>query len=126
MGIFEQASRIKLRIAYKGLCSVEDLWDISVEELDGIYQGLRDLQKASESESLISKPTERDERLTLSIDIIKHIVHAKLEAQEARKLKAENRMRRARLAEILAKKEDEKLSEMSEEDLRKEIAALEE
>lgn len=71
--MFEKATRLKLRFPYKGACTVEDLWDLSVTALDSVYKALRNAQKEMDGESLLS---EKKENLTLAlqVDIVKHIV----------------------------------------------------
>jgi hypothetical protein len=124
MELFERATKQKIRFQYKGQCSVEDLWDLPVEELDGIYQVLRSEQKDACGESLIRKPTVATTKLNLKVDLVKHIVGVKLQEVEARKARAENKLRKGRIAAILAQKQDQKLMDMSEEDLQKELENL--
>jgi len=124
MNIFERASRMKLRFDFKGNSTVEDLWQLSVEELDGIYVELRKTQQEAAGESLLSKVNEADRKLALQIEIVKHIVTSKLASAEAAKTRAENKMRRDRIAAILADKKDEKLKGMSEEELQAELESF--
>ena len=68
--LFESATRNKIRFDYRGSISVEDLWDLSVEELDIIYKNLMTKKKASETESLLTeKKTSR--ALETKIEIVK-------------------------------------------------------
>ena len=45
--IFETGSRLKVRFDYKGVCVVEDLWDIPLEAADNIFKELSYLTNAS-------------------------------------------------------------------------------
>jgi TRAP-type C4-dicarboxylate transport system substrate-binding protein len=56
--IFEFALRNKLRFNYRGLITVEDLWDLGAQGLDYIYKGLMSEKRQTETESLIEKKTE--------------------------------------------------------------------
>lgn len=119
MGMFEKAARRKLRFSHKGQLSVEDLWDLPVEQLDAIYKKLAKEQKATEEESLLTKGPASFTILGLQIDIVKRIVTVKLEEEDARKTKALNKMKKERIASIIAEKEDEGLKSMSLDDLKK-------
>jgi len=122
--MFEKAARTKLRIAYKGQATVEDLWDLQVEELDGIYRRLRAEQKESAGESLLTPPSENG-ALNLKVDIVKRIVEVKLAEKAARLDRAKRRARRGRIAEILAQKQDQALMDKSEEELAQILAEME-
>jgi len=122
--IFEQAARTKLRFAFRGQSTAEDLWDLSMEVLDGIYRRLRAEQKDAETESLMT-PNTGDPTLDLKVDIVEHIFLVKKAEKLVKRKKAEKLQRRRRLAEALNRKQEEKLGEMSEEDLLKELSELE-
>jgi len=122
--IFEKATRHKLRFQYKGSQTVEDLWDLKLEDLDHIYSGLRAEQRASETDSLLKKTSKEGIILALKIDIIKHIVDVKQSEAEIRVKRAETREQARRIREIIAQKKDEALAGMSLEDLEKRAGEL--
>ena len=122
--IFEYAVRNKLRFPYKGQISAEDLWDLSVSQLDIVFKTLNSAKKVGEEESLLGKKSKEDEALAIKIEIVKHIFDAKQVAAEARKKAAANAEKRNRLMEIIAQKEDEALSSMSVDELRKMLEEL--
>lgn len=117
--IFEYAVENKLRFPFKGSITVEDLFDLSVESLDLIYKSLnRERTKVNEDSLLKSKSVE-DTVLSVKIEIVKYIVAKKLAQIEANKLAIEKKEKKNKILEVLARKQDESLQNMSIKDLQK-------
>lgn len=116
--MFEVAVRNKSRFPFKGVISVEDLWDLSVQQLDGIFKMLKSQEKKAQEESLLDTRTPEDEVLKTKIDIIRHIVTVKLdEAKQAERAK-ENRDQKQKILGILAEKQDADLRNKTPEELQ--------
>lgn len=116
--MFEVAVRNKFRFPFKGVISVEDLWDLSVQQLDGIFKTLKSQEKKAQEESLLNTRTPEDEVLATKIEIIKHIVNTKLEeAQQAEHAK-ELSDQKQKILNILAEKQDEDLRNKTPEELK--------
>lgn len=122
--MFEKAIRMKLRFNYRGLCSVEDLWDLPVESLDSIYKELNKKARTEKEESLLEKRTQADDILELQLSIVKHIVKTKLTEQAARENAAAIRAKKQKLLSIMADKQDKALYDMPLEDLEKMVNEL--
>lgn len=116
--LFKVASKKKYRFTYKGVVTVEDLWDLSVEELDKIYKSLKSKQKAEAEESLLATTSKEDKELNNKIEIVKIIVADKLEAKERATKSAEKRAKNQRILEIMADKADAELKAKSLDELR--------
>ena len=115
--MFEIATRTKMRFPFKGLVSVEDLWDLSVKDLDSIFKTLNAQVKKSQEESLLATKTKEDEALAIQIEIVKHIVKTKLDEAETAKQSKELKEKKQKIMEIMAAKKDEALHNMSVEEL---------
>ena len=123
--MFETAVRNKFRFPYKGIISVEELYDLPLTALDNVFKTLNAEAKKSEEESLLNTKSKADEELALKIDIVKHIVSVKLKEKEDRENAKAKKEMKQRLLEIKAKREDAALENMSDEDLNKMLAELE-
>lgn len=124
--MFEKASRMKLRYqTNRGVISVEDLWDLSLESLDTIAISLNKKLKESQTESFIKTKTKDTTELELKFNIVKHIIDVKLSEAEARKNAAEKRAKKQKLMDLIAKKQDAELEGKSVDELMKELDALE-
>lgn len=124
MNIFEYAVENKLRFPYKGNISTEDLYSLSVSDLDAIYKTLKREAKRNGEESLLATKSNDDVALDTKIEIVKHIVEKKLAQVEARKTAAANKAKKDKILSILEEKQDAALKNMSEEDLRKMLDTL--
>lgn len=122
--MFEKASRMKLRFPFKGSASVEDLWDMSVEELDSVFKTLNAKLKSTQEESLLGAKTAEDDTLTTQVAIVRHIAEVKLAEAAARKDAKTKRDEKQKLLEILARKKDSELEGKSAAELEAMIAAL--
>ncbi len=122
--IFEYAVRNKVRFPFKGMISVEDLWDLSLANLDSIYKALNKQVKESDEESLLATKTSVDTELEIQIAIVKHIVSVKLAEKEAREKAVAKKAQKQRIMSIIAAKEDEALQNSSVDDLKKMLDEL--
>lgn len=122
--IFEYATRNKVRFSFRGLISVEDLWDLSLTNLDSIYKELNKQSKQSEEESLLNIKTQEDELLNVQIEIIKHIVSVKLAEKDAREKASAKKAQKQKIMSIIAAKQDEALQNSSIDELQKMLDEL--
>jgi hypothetical protein len=122
--MFELASRMKLRFAYKGVLSIEDLWDLTVQDLDKMYRSLNAKLKAENEDSLLGPKEKATTDLELQIGIIKHIVEVKLAEALVRESEIVRKEKKQMILEILSKKENSDLENRSVEDLQKMLSEL--
>lgn len=116
--LFKIAVKNKYRFTYKGVQTVEDLWDLSVEELDKIYKTLKNKQKSEAEESLLTTASKEDKELNNKIEIIKTIVADKLSDKEKAVKAAERRAKNRRILEIMADKQEDELKSKSLDELK--------
>lgn len=125
MNIFEFATRNKVRFPFKGMISVEDLWDLSLENLDKVYKALNAQVKQQEEESLLATKSQEDVVLDTQIEIVKHIFEAKTKEKEDRLQALAKKEQKQKIMAIIGRKEDEALQNSSLDDLKKMLEELE-
>ena len=123
--MFENALRCKLRFPYKGMVSTEDLFDLSLTQLDSIFKTLNSQIKQVKEESLLVTRTKEDETLTTMIEIVKYIVSVKLAEENARLRAKEIKEKKQKIMEIMSSKQDEALHSKSIEELSAMLNELE-
>jgi hypothetical protein len=123
--MFEKSSRMKLRFATdKGILSVEDLWDLNLEQLNIIAKTLNQKIKESKEEDFLNEVSVEDAKAKLAFEIVIHILNTKKkESEDAKDLK-KKKLEKEKLLEILAKKQDQSLENLSVEELKAKIENL--
>jgi len=127
MEMFEKATRMKLRfdVPTIGRVTAEDLWDLSPELLDSTYKRLSSIKKQTEEDSLLGSKSKENKRVSLSIEIVKHVFQIKDEEAKKRALVRENAEQRRKLLEMIAAKQDKELDTKSVEELQAMVNELE-
>ncbi len=81
-------------------------------------------ETSTEASFVDAKPQDGSAELSLKFDLVKRVIEVKLADERAAKTRAENKAEKEKLLKILAEKQDGKLSELSEKELQRRIAAL--
>lgn len=129
---FEKAVRLKLRFSTpQGTISTEDLWDLpltsgsaSRANLNAIAKGISRQLKAEGEEDFVNPQPKANETLQLQLDIIKHVIQTKQAENEVVATAAAKREQKARLLELIARKQDAALEGKSLEELTEMVNAL--
>lgn len=122
--IFEVAARSKMRFPFRGMVSVEDLWDLSLKDLDSVFKVLNSQVKQAKEESLLDTKSKEDEVLDMQIEIVKYIVKIKQDEDSVRLKAKENREKKQKLYSILAAKQEADLQNKSADEIQKMIDEL--
>lgn len=128
--MFEKASRQKLRFeTSRGMVTTEDLWDMPLTgttgfSLDGLAKRLNKAVKESADESFVVKKKRASAVLELKFEIVKRVIEVKLEDIERKEKAAENRVKKERILDIIADKEDDELKGESITKLKKMVKKL--
>jgi len=123
--MFETASREKLRFETQvGYISAEDLWDFTLSGLNALAKHLNREIKSAEEEDFLQEATAEDTETALKFAVVLHILNTKKDEKEAAEKAAENKVTKDKLLAVLARKQDEKLDNKSEAEIKKMINKL--
>ena len=93
--MFEMASQFKFRYPYKGLITTEDLWDLSLTQLDTVYKALSKEMHIilQDGDSLLYTKSpdlfNKEQELIAKIELIKYIFKCQQQAEELHRMEAE-------------------------------------
>lgn len=116
--IFEAATKEKYRFPFKGMISVEDLWDLKLQDLDSVFKSLNKQKKQNDEESLLQVKTAEDQELDNKIQIVKYIVKFKQEEIEERLQAKDKKEYNQKLLELIERKQNKELAGKSIEELQ--------
>lgn len=117
---FKKASKSKLRVQTSvGLLSTEQLWDLSITQLDELAVLLEEQLDKTTKKSFIKKTTEKSELSKLKFEIVLDILQTKVDEQEALKKAKETKEWNQSILERMKKNEEASLDKLSNEELEK-------
>ena len=129
--LFEYAARAKLRFSStRGDLTAEQLWDVPLRSRDGfdlnaVAKTANAAWKAISEENFVeTTKTPQHTRLEMAFETVKYVIETKLAEDAAAQTRADNKIKKDKLLKILAEKQEGKLSELSEKELQRQIAAL--
>lgn len=131
VNIFERASREAFRFpSIKGEITVEQLWSLPLQsktsfDLDNVAKTVNNQLKSMAEESFVNvtKNSAIDVQ-ECKLEIVKHIIAVRLDENEKARQRSENSAKRAKLLEILERKQDAAMEGLTAEEIKAQIAAL--
>lgn len=115
MNIFTAAAKEKVRFEFRGIITVEDLWDLSMADLDELFRSINGELKTQGGDGLIKDATMTDytKNLQLQADLVRFVFEDKQADIDAAKAKAVLREKKKRILALIAKKQDDALADKS-------------
>ena len=125
MNIFEKATRLRLRFATsRGAILTEDLWHLPLTgvngcDLDSCAKAVNAEIKKEEEESFVKPRGEKSSELELRLEILKHVIKARLDEMDEKENAAVKATKRAKILQLIEDKKDDELKGKSTEELEK-------
>ena len=117
---FKLASQQKIRYqTTRGSLSTEQLWDLSLDELDALAVSLEIEHKQSGKKSFLDKASVKDKTSKLRFDVVLDVLNTKIEEAQAATEARENKEHNKKILELIAEKKDESLKGKTVEQLEK-------
>lgn len=110
MDNFKEATKQKLRFSTtKGSLTTEQLWDLTLTDLDNLAVTLKDEYEASGKKSFLVAKSVKDKTTKLKFDVVLDILTTKVEEAEAIKEAHEVREHNKKIIALIQEKKDESL-----------------
>jgi hypothetical protein len=107
---FKLASQQKIRYqTTKGQLSTEQLWDLSLDELDALAVSLESEHKQSGKKSFIIKTSVKDKTAKLRFDVVLDVLNTKVEEAQAAAEALEIKEHNKKIITLISEKQDESL-----------------
>lgn len=119
--MFKQASKLGLRFqTNKGILSVEQLWQLGQTDLSNAIKAVKKVLVKNDDDELsfLENTKVVDVENQLRFDILKDVYLTKKSEAEAIKNEAETKAHNQKILALIAEKQEGKLRNMSEEELR--------
>ncbi|MBO5969872.1 MAG: hypothetical protein J6S14_15400 [Clostridia bacterium] len=115
--IFELAAKHKFRYNFRGEITTEDLFDLSVNDLDSIYKNLKKEQEKSGETGLLVTQSKEDAICATKMEIVQYIFSQKQQEKADQKAKAEKKLQRQKILQTLYEKQESEMKSKSAAEL---------
>lgn len=122
--LFVKATKQHLKFPFRGQITTEDLWDLSLENLDDVYKDLKKTLEKESSDSLIHKKSKASEKLELAIEVVKFVVKTKLDEKAEKERAVAVNAERQQILSVIEEKKAAAYKDMSVEELEAKLAGL--
>ena len=119
--MYKQASKLKLRFqTNRGVLSVEQLWDLTQFDLSNAIKAVKKVLIKNDDDELsfLENTKVVDVENQLRFDILKDVYLTKKSEAEAIRNEAETKAHNQKILALIAEKQEGKLRDMSEEELK--------
>ncbi|SDA48988.1 hypothetical protein SAMN02910315_00880 [Methanobrevibacter millerae] len=124
--VWVECLKNKYRFEFKGLISVEDLFDLKLEDLDSIYRNLKNEEKDLQGDSLLdTAKNPKIGEIQVKIDVVKAVFDIKQTDIKNTEKAFANKAQKDKILAIIEDKENQELSEKSIEELKEIYSNLE-
>jgi len=118
--MYKEASKQKLRFSTtKGMLSVEQLWELSLMELDSLAMALEKEYKESGKKSFLAAKSKKDKVLKMKFDLVIDILTAKVDENEEANTALGNKEYNDKIDQLIAEKKDDELKGKTVAELEK-------
>ena len=119
MSNYKEASRLGLRInTNKGALSVEQLWTLTLPQLDELAVSLEENVEKSISKTFLKKRTNKNKLAQLSFDVVLDILQTKMAEAEELQSASEIKKHNDKILTLIAEKQENDLKSKSAEELQ--------
>lgn len=110
MDNFKEASKLKLRFpTVKGILTTEQLWDLSLTDLDQTAVSLDEALKKSKGKSFLEKRTTTDKVVKLQFDVVLDVLQTKQADTDAATEAKKNKEHNQKILGLINEKKDGEL-----------------
>ena len=122
MSVYKEANRQKLRFqTSKGPLAAEQLWDLSLTDLDTLAVSLEEEHATSGKKSFLVKKSVKDKTAKLRFDIVLDVLTTKAEEAEEARIVKENKEHNQKILGLIQEKQDDALKGKSIKQLQAEL-----
>lgn len=116
---FKIATKLKLRFqTNKGLLSTEQLWELSLDELDELAVSLDAEFKHSAKKSFLYKKSDKDKIAKIKFDVVLDVLNTLKEEEENALNALENKKHNEKINGIISEKMEDSLKNKSVDELK--------